>query len=297
MKNKTCGKESSLSRTLQKGLDLPVEGLYSPRPAVIIKAKQMTANEKFFEIRFEDGGSLGHQPGQFVQLSMFGIGEAPISISSSPTKEDKSAFEICVRKAGVFTFALHKLEKGDKIGVRGPFGKGFPIDEMKGNDLLIVAGGLGIVPLRSLINFVIDKRRDFGNVMILLGCKAPQDRLFTDEVAKWEEMTDIGYACTVDKADPDWKGNVGVITNLIPGVNIDANRTYAVVVGPPIMYKFVVAELLKKKIAEKQIIVSLERRMKCGLGKCGHCQINNLYVCKDGPTFTYAQIKGLEEAL
>lgn len=285
------------SKTCKRKIMVPVEGLYAPRTASIIRTKQMTANEKFFEIRFADGSSLHHQPGQFVQLSIFGIGEAPISISSSPTKEDKSAFEICVRKVGTFTSALHRLEKGDKIGVRGPFGKGFPIDEFKGNDLLIVAGGLGIVPLRSLINFVIDKRRDFGSVMVLLGCKAPKDRLFSDEVAKWEEMTDIGYACTVDKADPEWKGNVGVITNLIPGVNIDANRTYAVVVGPPIMYKFVIAELLKKKIPEKQIILSLERRMKCGLGKCGHCQINNLYVCKDGPTFTYAQIRGLEEAI
>jgi NAD(P)H-flavin reductase len=153
------------------------------------------------------------------------------------------------------------------------------------------------VPLRSLINFVIDKRRDFGNVTILLGCKQPNDRLFTDEIEEWNKMTDIDYACTVDKADPEWKGNVGVITTLIPGVDIDVNRTYAVIVGPPIMYKFVVQELLKKGLPEKQIVMSLERRMKCGLGKCGHCQINNKYVCQDGPTFTYDQIKGLEEAL
>lgn len=287
MKSKCSCKEKSIA----------VDPIYSPRQATIIKTKMMTANEKFFEIKFDDGSSLGHQPGQFVQLSIFGIGEAPISISSSPTKEDKSAFEVCVREVGTFTTALHKLEKGDKLGVRGPFGKGFPIDELKGNDLLFVAGGLGIVPLRSLINFVIDKRRDFGNVMVLLGCKAPKERLFTEEVAKWEQMADIGYACTVDKADPEWKGNVGVITNLIPGVDMDENRTYAVVVGPPIMYKFVIKELLKKGLPEKQIILSLERRMKCGLGKCGHCQINNVYVCKDGPTFTYEQIKGLEEAL
>lgn len=287
MQSKNCDREKIVN----------VEPVYSPRAAVIVKTKQMTANEKFFEIKFDDGQPLGHQPGQFVQLSIFGIGEAPISISSSPTKKDKSSFEICARKVGVFTSALHKLNAGDKIGVRGPFGRGFPIDEIKGNDLLLVAGGLGIVPLRSLINFVIDRRRDFGAVMILLGCKAPKDRLFTDEVEKWEQMADIGYACTVDKADPDWKGNVGVITNLIPGVDIDSNRTYAVVVGPPVMYKFVIEQLLKKNISEKQIILSLERRMKCGLGKCGHCQINNLYVCKDGPTFTYAQIKGLEEAL
>ena len=285
------------SKVLKKEKAISVDLLYSPRAATIVRTKQMTANEKFFEIRFDDGEPLGQQPGQFVQLSIFGIGEAPISVCSSPTKKDRSSFEICVRNVGTFTNALHKLSAGDKVGVRGPFGRGFPIDELKGNNVLIVAGGLGIVPLRSLINFIIDRKRDFGNVMILLGCKEPKDRLFTDEIAEWENMLSINSACTVDRAAPDWKGSVGVITTLIPGVHIDKNRTYAVVVGPPIMYKFVIAELLKKGLADNQIILSLERRMKCGLGKCGHCQINNLYVCKDGPTFTYAEIKGLEEAL
>jgi NAD(P)H-flavin reductase len=162
------------------GKTAAVDPLYSPRPATIIKTKRMTEKEKFFELKLDDGKPLGHNPGQFVQLSIMGIGEAPISISSSPTKEERDRFEICVRNVGTFTNALHKFDIGDKIGVRGPFGKGFPIDELKGNDLLFVAGGLGIVPLRSLINFVIDKRRHFGNVMILLGCKTPKERLFTD---------------------------------------------------------------------------------------------------------------------
>lgn len=276
---------------------IDVEPQYSPMEGTIVRTEQMTEHEKFFEIRLEGDHRLGNLPGQFVQLSIFGIGEAPISISSSPTKPDKNTFEICVRKVGVFTAALHALDEGDKIGVRGPFGKPFPIDDIKGNDLILVAGGLGIVPLRSLINFVIDKRRDFGEVSILLGCKQPDDRLFREEIKKWQKQTDINYACTVDKADPEWKGNVGVITTLIPGVDIDVNRTYAVVVGPPIMYKFVIKELVKKGLPDKQIILSLERRMKCGLGKCGHCQINGKYVCQDGPTFTYEEIKGLEEAL
>jgi len=274
-----------------------VDPMYSPMEGTIVKTKQMTENEKYFEIKLEGGKPLGHMPGQFAQFSLFGIGEAPISISSSPTKKDNSTFEIVVRKAGTVTSAMHALKEGDKLGVRGPFGRPFPVDELKGNDLLFVAGGLGIVPLRSLINFVLDRRRDFGKVTILLGCKAPKDRLFTNEIDEWEEMTDINYACTVDKAAPEWKGNVGVITTLIPGVDIDLDRTYAVVVGPPIMYKFVIAELLKKDMPEKNIVLSLERRMKCGLGKCGHCQINDQYVCQDGPTFTYDEIKGLEEAL
>ncbi len=274
-----------------------VDPLYSPMEGTIIKTKQMTATEKFFEIKLEGGKELGHMPGQFAQFSLFGIGEAPISISSSPTKKDKSTFEICVRKVGVFTEALHRLEAGDKVGVRGPFGRPFPVDDLKGNDLLFVAGGLGIVPLRSLITFVIDRRRDFGDVTILLGCKEAGERLYADEIEEWNRMTDINYACTVDQASPEWEGNVGVITTLIPGTDIDTKRTYAVVVGPPIMYKFVIAELIKKGLPEKQIILSLERRMKCGLGKCGHCQINGKYVCQDGPTFTYEEVKGLEEAL
>jgi len=205
------------NKTYIKKETIAVDSLYSPRPATIIRAKRMTEHEKFFEIRLDDQKPLGHEPGQFAQLSIFGIGEAPISISSSPTKKERNNFEICVRNVGTFTNALHKLDAGDSLGVRGPFGKGFPIDELKGNDLLCVAGGLGIVPLRSLINVVIDRRRDFANVTVLLGCKTPKERLFVDEIARWEKMTDIGYACTVDKADPDWKGNIGVITSLIPG--------------------------------------------------------------------------------
>ncbi|MDA3798172.1 MAG: FAD/NAD(P)-binding protein [Kiritimatiellae bacterium] len=276
---------------------ISVDSIYSPMEGTIVKTENMTETEKFFEIKLEEGKPLGDIPGQFVELSIFGIGEAPISVSSSPTKQDQSTFEIVVRNVGMFTAALNKLDVGDKIGVRGPFGRPFPIDDLKGNDLMFVAGGLGIVPLRSLINFVIDRRRDFGAVSILLGCKSPNERLFVDEIDKWSNLTDINYACTVDKADPDWKGNVGVITTLIPGVDLDVNKTYAVVVGPPIMYKFVIKELLKKGVPENKIVLSLERRMKCGLGKCGHCQINDLYVCQDGPTFLYSEIKGLEEAL
>ena len=153
------------------------------------------------------------------------------------------------------------------------------------------------MPLRSLINYVIDNRRDFGKVTILLGCKTSQDMLFSDEYEHWTKRLDVNFNCTVDKADPDWKGNVGLITSLIPGINLDADRTFAIVCGPPIMYKFVLVELIKKKIPEKQIYVSLERHMKCGLGKCGHCQIEELYCCQDGPVFSYDQIKDKKEAI
>ncbi|MCK4995082.1 MAG: FAD/NAD(P)-binding protein [Candidatus Omnitrophica bacterium] len=272
------------------------ESEYAVKKGKIVRTKQMTKMEKLFEISLPNGEALDHEPGQFVMISIPGVGEAPISVSSSPTSK-RSTFELVIRTAGMLTAALHKLDKGDVVGIRGPFGTGFPTQILEGNDLMFVAGGLGIVPLRSLINFVIDNRRDYGKVNILLGCKTPRDMLFGDEVKQWEQRLDVNFHCTVDKSDPAWKGNVGLITSLIPGVNLDSNRTFAVVVGPPIMYKFVIAELLKKKIPERQILLSLERHMKCGVGKCGHCQVGEYYCCQEGPVFTYEQIKGKHEAL
>ncbi|MHB0997434.1 MAG: FAD/NAD(P)-binding protein [Elusimicrobiales bacterium] len=261
------------------------------RKGQIIAARQMTATEKWFDIKLEDG-DLDHEPGQFVQVELYGIGEAPISVCSSPTK--RGSFELTVRAAGRLTKHMHSLGKGDWLGIRGPFGKPFPVKLMTGNDLLFVAGGLGIAPLRSLINYVMDNRREFGKVDILLGCKTPTDMLFGDEIKAWQKRMDVNFSCTVDRTAPDWKGNVGLITSLIPGVTINPEKTFGVVVGPPIMYKFVIAELLKKSLPEKQIVLSLERHMKCGMGKCGHCQIDhpkNYYCCKDGPTFTYEEVK------
>lgn len=271
------------------------ESEYIVKQAKILKARKVTELEKYFEIALPDEESLDHDPGQFVMVSIPGVGDAPISISSSPTK--RRSFELVVRKAGKLTEALHRFKEGDTVGIRGPFGRGFPIQILEGNDLLFVAGGLGIVPLRSLINFVIDNRRDFGKVNILLGCKAPKDMLFGGEIKDWGRRLDVNFSCTVDKSDPDWKGNVGLITSLIPGVNLNPDRTFAVVVGPPIMYKFVLKELLKKDIPERQIILSLERHMKCGVGKCGHCQIGDKYCCQDGPVFSYDEIKDNIEAL
>ncbi|HBB66351.1 MAG: oxidoreductase [Elusimicrobia bacterium GWA2_56_46] len=261
------------------------------RKGTIIAAKQMTDAEKWFDIRLEDG-ELDHEPGQFVQVELYGVGEAPISVCSSPTK--RGSFELTVRATGRLTNAMHKLDAGDQLGIRGPFGKPFPVKVMAGNDLLFVAGGLGIAPLRSLINYVFDNRRDFGKVDILLGCRTPHDMLFGSEIGTWQKRLDLNFLCTVDRGAPDWKGNVGLITTLIPGVTIQPERTFAVVVGPPVMYKFVIAELIKKKVPERQIVLSLERHMKCGMGKCGHCQIDhpkNYYCCKDGPTFTYDEVK------
>ncbi|MBM4135389.1 MAG: oxidoreductase [Nitrospira sp.] len=267
---------------------------YRLKKAKILQTKKLTANEKFFEIALMDGERLDYEPGQFIMVSLLGIGEVPISVCSSPAKRD--SFDLCIRAVGKVTRSLHKLKAGDVIGIRGPYGKGFPVRILEGNDLLIIAGGLGIAPLRSLIQYVLDNRRDFGKVHILFGCKEPKDMLFSDELEYWNERTDLHYACTVDRADPDWAGNVGVITTLMPGVDIEPSRTFAAVVGPPIMYNFVIKELIAKGIPERQILLSFERNMKCGNGKCGRCQIQNLYVCQDGPVFHYEQIKNLNEA-
>jgi sulfhydrogenase subunit gamma (sulfur reductase) len=272
-----------------------VTSIYLPELCEIADARMESATERWLKLRFLNGRSLGHKPGQFVEVSVFGIGEAPISVSSAPTAN--GTFELCLRKLGNVTGALHRLDVGAKVGIRGPFGNGFPIDAMKGRNILFVGGGLGIIPLRSAINDVLNHRSDYGKVTILYGAKTPAELLFAEERQGWESRDDVDYHITVDRGDESWKGHVGVITTLFPEVDIDPRNTVACVVGPPVMYRFVILECLNAGIAEHDIILSLERRMKCGVGKCGHCQINHKYVCQDGPVFTYRELKWLEEAL
>lgn len=270
--------------------------IYLPVLADVLKVEPMTALETFFEFRMPAGAELGHMPGQFVEVSIAGIGEAPISVSSSPTQ--KGMFQMVVRKVGNVTAAMHGLKAGAKVGVRGPFGTHFPVDgAMKGKDLVFICGGIGLVPVRSAINYVLDHRADYGHVTILFGTKTPADRLFTDEMKKWAAAKDVTFMETVDRADESWKGNVGVITTLIPKVRMDAARTVAIICGPPIMYKFVILELDKVGLPRESMYVSLERHMKCGVGKCGHCQVNGLYACQDGPVFKYSEISNVREAI
>ncbi len=269
--------------------------LYVPRPATLRRVVKLTEKETLFEIALDDGQPLGHQPGQFVEVSIMGVGEAPISVSSAP---GGNTFQIVVRNIGDVTSALHAKKEGDKIGIRGPFGNGFDTAVLKGKNLLFIGGGLGIVPMRSLINYVLDNRQDFGKVMILYGCKDPTELLFNEEVKKWEARDDVIMHKTVDTCaeGETWDGQIGVITTIMPLVTFDPMNTYAIVVGPPIMYRFVNRDLLSMGMPEQNIIVSLERRMKCGVGKCGHCQINGIYVCQEGPVFNYKDIKEHPEA-
>ena len=272
------------------------EPLYTPVSARIAKVRPQTALEKVFTVELPEGLSLGHRPGQFVEVSVLGVGEAPISISSSPSRSNGS-FELCVRKVGDVTNALHRLQPGDFVGIRGPFGRGFPFEKFRGKDVLFAPGGLGLAPLRSLINQVMDERAMFGRVIILYGARNPSELLFKDELEQWGARPDVELMVTVDKGDETWSGNVGVITTLFRKISINPRNTVGITCGPPVMYRYVLMEFFGKGISEGNIYLSLERRMKCGVGKCGHCQINNVYACQSGPVFPYLEIKGLEEAL
>jgi sulfite reductase subunit B len=278
-------------------LQVKKENVYVPDLARLVSKRKMSDTETLFEFEFVEDrlrDLFDYHPGQFVQLSMFGIGEAPFSISSTPTR--KGFIELGIRRTGSVTNAIHNLKLGDIVGIRGPYGNGFPLEALKGRNLLFVAGGIGLVPLRSLINYVVDRRSQFGDVTIFYGTRNPSEIIFKDELASWDALDDVDFLMTVDKGDKDWKGNVGVVTTLFNKREIDPN-TVALVCGPPVMYKFVVDELLKIGIGRDEILVSLERRMKCGVGKCAHCQIGHKLTCMDGPVFSIFEVEQLQEAI
>jgi NAD(P)H-flavin reductase len=283
-----------MTTSLKQTLDAP--SIYQPTMARIADVRPISKLENLYTVELPKGMTLSHRPGQFVEVSLLGIGEAPISISSSPSRSNGS-FELCVRRAGDVTGKIHGLHAGDAIGIRGPFGRGFPFERFRGKDMLFAPGGLGLAPARSLINQVLDDRANYGRVIILYGAKQPSELLFTEELDAWSKRSDVEFHVTVDRGDEAWKGNVGVITTLFPKIEVYPRNTVAVTIGPPVMYRFVLMELLGKGIPDGSIWMSLERRMKCGVGKCGHCQINNVYTCQSGPAFSYAEIKNLEEAL
>ncbi len=278
-----------------ENLAVETKNLYTPVIATIDKVERLTATEKRFHIVLPHGEELNHKPGQFVEVSIFGFGEAPISISSSPTRN--SGFELTVRRVGRLTEKMHTLEAGSQIGIRGPFGNGFDLQKFIGKDVLFIAGGIGLAPLKSLIEYTLDNRARFGRIIILYGTKNPGEILYPSEIKQWQQRNDVEFYITVDRPDESWQGHVGVITTLIPPLQLNVENTMAAIVGPPVMYKFVVMALKAKRLPDANMFLSLERRMKCGVGKCGHCQINNSYVCQDGPVYHYPKIKELEEAI
>lgn len=283
---------------MKTGAELMAENPYRPWPARITSITDLTATEKLFEFRLIDErirSAFKQAPGQFVELSIFGVGEAPISISSAPSKQ--GFIELCVRRAGRFTEVLHTMQCGDVVGIRGPFGRGFPFEEMKGHDILLVAGGLGIAPLKSLINYIHDERHAFGKVTIIYGSKNPREVMFRHQFEMWKHRNDFDLHLTVDNYEEGWDGEVGLVTKPFENLEVDAGNTYGVLCGPPVMYRFVVKEMRKKGIPYDRIYMSFERHMKCGMGKCGHCQVGHQYVCIDGPVFNYWEAKNIQGSM
>lgn len=267
-----------------------------PVPAKITAVRTLTELEKLYTIELPYGLTLDHDPGQFVQVSLFGVGEAPISICSSPSRSN-GLFELCVRNVGDLTSKMHALNVGDTLGIRGPFGRGFPMERYRGKDVVFIAGGLGLAPLRSVIYEAIDHREKYNRIVILYGARSPKEMLFRDEVNAFNWMDDVEMYTTVDCGDERWHGEVGFVNCLLNKVALNPHNTVSIVCGPPVMYKFIIDDLTRLGVAEHDIWLSFERHMKCGVGKCGHCQINHIYACLDGPSLSYTEIKNLEEAL
>ena len=270
--------------------------VFVPYVARIVEVRDETPDTKTFTFHFRDQKDpevFQFFPGQFLELSVFGYGEAPFCFASSPTRPD--SLQTTVKRTGQLTEALHKLGNGDEVGIRGPFGNGFDLEEARGKDLLFVGGGIGLPPLRSLIWNVLDQRERFGKVTILYGARTQTDLVYKDELQEWEKRPDVEFHVTVDRAEPGWTGNVGMVPVLFEKTTLHPESTLAYVCGPPIMIRFVVRDLLARGFKEEAIISTLERMMQCGIGKCNHCAIGHRYVCRDGPVFNYGQMRELVE--
>jgi sulfite reductase subunit B len=235
---------------------------------------------------------ISFKTGQFVELTIPGIGEAPFTPSSRPWIKDK--MEVTVMQVGKVTERIHQLKKGETVGVRGPYGNGYPLEEFLGKELLVVGGGCGFAPLRSLMYEILKKSKEFKKLFFRGGCKTPKDFLYKKETAEWAKRDDIDVVLTVDTLDGgngEWKGKVGLVTTVLDGIKIDKKIGIAVVCGPPIMMKFTTKKLIEVGFKDVNIYLSMERNMSCGIGKCGHCRIGPYYVCKDGPVFRYDKVK------
>ena len=272
--------------------------LYTPQLMEILEARQETPDVKTLKLRFLDPRvqeSFRFQAGQFGLYSVFGEGESTFCIASPPTR--KGYIECCFRSVGRVTEALRSLEVGDTIGVRGPYGNSFPIEEFYGRNLLFVAGGIALPPLRTVIWNCLDLRDKFKDITIVYGARTESDLVYKHELAEWEARSDVTLVKTVDPGgeSPSWNGRVGFVPTVLGEAAPAAENTIALVCGPPIMIKFTLPVLEKLGFTDDTIYTTLENRMKCGLGKCGRCNVGNVYVCKDGPVFTARQVKTMEQ--
>ena len=272
--------------------------IYVPYPMTVDAIQQETSDIKTFKLAFRDREAqekFEFQAGQFGVFSVFGQGEAPFGIANSPTQGQY--VECSVKRVGKVTNALHELNVGDTVGFRGPYGRGFPIDKMKGKNLIFVGGGIGMAPLRSLLWNCIDTRQDFQDITVVYGARSTDDLVYKRELQEWVDMPDVSTVLTVDPGgeDESWKGEVGFVPTVLEKVNPSPENAVVITCGPPIMIKFVLVSLSKMRFAPDQIVTTLEMKMKCGLGKCGRCNIGPAYVCKHGPVFDYAELRELPD--
>ena len=268
---------------------------YLPIPMVVKRTQIETADRmlRTLELGFlkdEDEKAFRFVPGQFCELSLFGKGEAPFGIASSPT--EKGSLKFTINKAGTVTTALHQITEGQEMGIRGPLGNSYPIELFQGKNVLVIGGGFAFTTLRSLIIYLLqpENRSKVKDITVIYGARNPGLLLYKEELADWQKRSDMKLVVTVDAGDKDWKGKVGLVPNVLEEVGPASENTYAVICGPPIMIKFTFPKLMTLKFPNERIYTSLEKRMKCGIGKCGRCNIGHLYVCKDGPVFSYEQL-------
>ena len=274
------------------------DNIYLPWIATITEVRPETPDTSTFVVAIDNSQlreSFTYLPGQFAELSIFGVGECPVGIASSPTWE--GALEFCVRAVGTVTNAIHDLDVGDKLGVRGPLGNSWPTSEIEGKDLLFIGGGIGLPPLRSLIHYVLDNRERYGAVEIIYGARSPQDLVYKQELKQWEEQSDVDLYVTVDAGDGTWEGPVGFVPPFLREINPTPENKVAFTCGPPIMIKLVVEALEEMGYVDANIVTTLEMKMKCGVGKCGRCNIGDRYICRDGPVFSFEQLRQIPGAL
>ncbi|ACV67494.1 FAD/NAD(P)-binding protein [Desulfohalobium retbaense] len=271
---------------------------YLPELATIQEVIEETQNIKTFRVTLDDEEkmrSFSFEPGQVGQLSVFGTGESTFVINSPPSRMEYLQFS--VMRAGEVTTKLHDLRAGDKVGVRAPLGNWFPYQQMQGKNILFIGGGIGMAPLRTLLLYMLDNRDDYGQIKLIYGARGPYDLTYRGEIPEWEARDDLDLVLTVDREHPDWDKRVGLIPHVLLEEEPSPENTVAVTCGPPIMIKFTIEALKKLGFEDEQIITTLEKRMKCGIGLCGRCNIGTHYVCVDGPVFSYAQLKQLPSEL
>jgi len=268
-----------------------MKNIYRPIEATIEDIIIETPTIKTFVLRPKE--DFFFNTGQFIELTLPGIGEAPFTPSSDPSLKDK--IDVTIMNVGRVTALLHASSKNISLGIRGPYGKGYPLDRFAGKDILIVGGGVGLAPLRSLLFSLFSEMDKYNKVVLRYGARTPQDLAYKDALPEWAKKKKVDVVTTVDVGDATWKGNVGLVTTILKDLPVNLKKAVSVVCGPPIMMKFVTLKLLDLGFRPQDIYLSMEKNMSCGLGKCGHCRIGKYYACKDGPVFTYEQLKDIHD--